>query len=159
MSFLLGVLAGVTLMVIIGAIMMPRMGQRFFVENRSLLSFEDTITKVREHCEADETWHLVEEKDYNAAHQKRGKGELPFRLVELKLGNPDHSYRVNRQFPAVCTFMPAAIAVVEYEPDKVVIYRKNTSLMGRMFTGEVRQVMQKEVPAELDAILADIIEK
>ena len=31
--------------------------------------------------------------------------------------------------------------------------------MGQLFTGEVRQVMQKEVPAELDAILACIIEK
>lgn len=157
--FLLGIFVGTLGVLLLGVVMMPQMGKLFFVADHSVLSFEDTVSRIRERCGDAGEWHLLQDKDYNAAYKKRGKGELPFRLVEFKLGNPDYSYRVNKQFPAVSTFMPAAIAVVEYEPGDVVVYRKNTGLMGRMFTGAVKDVMKNKVPMELDAILTDIIEK
>jgi len=152
-------LFGAGLVLLIGMLLMPQAGRLFFVEDRSLLPFNGTVAQIREHCQQNPHWHITEEKDYNAAHAKNRKGELPFRLTEFKLGNPDHSYRVNKEFPAVCTFMPAAIAIVEYEPGDVRIYRKNTGLMGRMFTGSVKKVMQYEVPRELDQILDGIIKK
>jgi uncharacterized protein (DUF302 family) len=158
--FLIGMLTGIVLLPLIGAMSMPQMGRLFFVADQSRLSFEDTVAEVRKQCETNKNgWYVIQEKDYNAAYKKRNEGGLPFRLVEFKLGNPDHSYRVNKQFPAICTFMPAAIAVVEYEPGHVVVYRKNTGLMGRMFTGAVKDVMQTKVPVELDAILTGIIEE
>lgn len=157
--FLLGVLCGVSVLLLAGVVLMPRMGRLFFVENRSLLTFDDTVNRVREQSQHVGQWHITQEKDYNSAFTKSGAGELPFRLVEFKLGNPDHAYRTNKQFPAISTFMPAAIAIVEYEGGDVKIYRKNTGFMGRMFTHDIKQIMQHEVPAELDEMLHGIINK
>jgi len=53
--------------------------------------------------------------------------------------------------------MPAAIAVVEYENGQVVIYRKNTRLMGSFFAGVIKEIMTKEVPKGLDKILDGVI--
>ena len=156
--FLTGLMCGIGIVLLAGMALMPQMGRLFFVEDNSLLPFDETVNMIRQHCEQNNGWHIVQEKDFNAAYLKSGKGKLPFQLVEFKLGNPEHSFRVNSEFPAVCTFMPAAIAVVGYE-DHVVIYRKNTGLMGRMFTGAVKLVMQKEVPVELDHILNGVIEQ
>lgn len=154
-----GLICGIGMVLFVGTILMPQAGKQFFVEDQSLLSYEETISKVRKQCEESQSWHITMEKDYNKAYIKRNMGELPFRLTEFKLGNPEHSYRVNKEFPAVCTFMPAAIAIVEYSPGDVRIYRKNTGLMGRMFTGSVKEVMQYEVPRDLDRILKGVIER
>jgi len=67
------------------------------------------------------------------------------------------SERVNLAFPAVSTFMPAAIAVVEYENGEVVIYRKNTRLMGSCFSGVTKEIMTNEVPKGLDKILEGVM--
>jgi hypothetical protein len=53
--------------------------------------------------------------------------------------------------------MPASIAVVGHKDGRVLIYRKNTSLMGNMFTGVVKDVMRDEVMPGLDKILDGII--
>ena len=157
--FIMGLICGIVFSMAVLLILMPQMGRFFFVADRSRLSFAETVNQIRERCEQDDNWEIQEEKDYNQAYLKRDKGELPHRLVEFKLGNPDHSFRVNHAFPEVATFMPAAIAIVESEPNKVIIYRKNTGLMGRMFKEPVRSIMSTEVPEQLDKILDGIIEK
>lgn len=157
--FITGLICGIVFSMAALVIFMPQMGRFFFVANRSRLSFTETVNQIRERCEQDNNWIIRGEKDYNQTYLKSNKGELPHRLVEFKLGNPDHSFRVNYAFPEVCTFMPAAIAIVEYEPGKVIIYRKNTGLMGRMFKEPVRSIMGTEVPEQLDKILDGIIEK
>ena len=55
--------------------------------------------------------------------------------------------------------MPVAVAVVEYTPEKVLIYRKNTGLMGKMFNEPMRTIMGVEVPQQLDELLKGIIDK
>jgi len=156
-KYLLGLLSGIALVAIVGIILMPQMGKMFFVEDTSLLSFDETVIKLRKNCSTSKEWHLLQEKDYNKAYHKNGEGDLDFRLVEFKLGNPDHSYCINCENPAVCTFMPASIAIVGYNDGRVLIYRKNTSLMGRMFTGVVKNIMKDEVMPGLDKILDGII--
>jgi len=157
--FVIGLICGIVFSMVALVLFMPQMGQFFFVADRSRLSFVETVNQIRERCEQDNNWVIQGEKDYNQAYLKRDQGKLPHRLVEFKLGNPDHSFRVNYAFPEVSTFMPAAIAIVEYEQDKVIIYRKNTGLMGRMFKEPVRSIMGTEVPEQLDKILDGIIEK
>lgn len=150
-------IAGIIVTLIIGIVMMPLMGRFFFVQDKSKLEFDETIEKIRAACENDDKWEIVQEKNYNIAHQKKVQGELPFRLFEFKLGNPEHAYLVNKQFPPICTFMPAAIAVVEYKNKDVLIYRKNTGLLGKMFTGNIKDIMANEVPKQLNKILQDVI--
>ncbi|MBL7188307.1 MAG: DUF302 domain-containing protein [Phycisphaerae bacterium] len=154
-----GLICGIMILMAAGIFLMPRMGRFFFVSDRSRLPFDETIEYIRERCKQDSDWIIRGEKDFNKAYQQNGQGKLPHRLFEFKIGNPKHSFRVKHNTPAVCTFMPASIAVVEYEPNKVIVYRKNTSLMGHMFTGSVREIMSKEVPQQLDEMLKDIVEK
>lgn len=138
---------------------MPKMGRLFFKSDTSLLSFDETIAKIREKV-ADNPygWFPAQEKDFNRAYRQKHKGELPFRLTEFKLGNPDHSYEVNKAFPAVATFMPAAISVAGYDDGRVLIYRKNTGLMGKFFGGVIRRVMTRNVPEKLDEMLEGILQ-
>lgn len=158
MSFMFGFIAAIVIIAVIGAIFMSRMGKFFFLRNKSRLNFEDTLQTIRKNIEDNKRgWFTENEKDFNLAYQKKQKGELPFRLTVFKIGNSDHSYRVNSAFPAVATFMPAAIAVVGRKDGSVDIYRKNTGMMGFFFSGVVKEVMSKEVPIGLDEILEGAI--
>ncbi len=159
MVFFLGVICGIVMVMVALALFMPHMGRFFFVADRSRLPFAETVNQIRERCEQSDHWIIQDEKDYNSAYLSNKQGELPHRLVEFKLGNPSHSFRVNETFPEVSTFMPAAIAIVEYAPEKVIVYRKNTGLMGRMFKEPVRSIMGVEVPEQLDAILDGLVKK
>lgn len=158
MMFIIGFISCLVLIGIIGIIMMPSFGKYFFVKNVSRLNFEDTLEKIRENIAGNtKGWFTTDEKDYNLTYQKKEKGELPFRLVEFKIGNSNHSYPVNKAFPALATFMPSALAVVEYQDGNVVIYRKNTGLLGRFFSGVIKHVMTKEVPVDMDNVLKGAI--
>ncbi len=156
-NFILGVGVTIIFLLTIGVVLLPKSGKYFFVKNISKLDFEKTNKVIKENIKLSKDWILRSEKDYNETYRQIGKGDLPFLLREYKIGNPDHSSRVNAAFPAVSTFMPAAIAVVEYENGEVVIYRKNTRLMGYCFSGVIREIMAKEVPKGLDKILEGII--
>jgi len=156
-NFILGVGVTIISLLIIGIILLPKSGKYFFVKDISKLNFEETNRLIKENIKKSKEWVLRSEKDYNEIYKQTGKGVLPFRLREYKIGNPDHSFMVNSAFPAVSTFMPAAIAVVEYKNGEVIIYRKNTRLMGYCFSGIIRKIMVKEVPDGLDKILEGII--
>jgi len=158
MDFIFGFIASLVIIAVIGTIFMNRMGRFFFIRNESRLNFEDTLQVIRENiADNNRGWFTESEKDFNLAYQKKQKGELPFRLTVFKIGNSDHSYRVNSAFPAVATFMPAAIAVVGRKDGRVDIYRKNTGMMGFFFSGVVKKVMSKEVPIGMNEILEGVI--
>ncbi len=158
MNFVLGFIAALICLAGGAAIILPRSGKMFFIRDRSRLSFEDTLENIRKNVDLNSRgWFIESEKDFNLAYIKKQKGELPFRLHVFKIGNSDHSYRVNSAFPAVAVFMPAAIAVVGRKNGNIDIYRKNTGLMGLFFTGIVREVMKDQVPVELDKILEGAI--
>jgi len=156
-NFILGAATVVILLLTIVVFSLPKLGKYFFVKNISKLDFEETNNAIKENIKISKEWILRSEKDYNETYKQIGKGDLPFRLREYKIGNPDHSSRVNLAFPAVSTFMPAAIAIVEYENGQVVVYRKNTYLMGFCFSGVIKEIMTKEVPKDLDKILEGVI--
>ena len=158
MMFIIGFISCLIVIGIIGIVMMPRFGKFFFVKDDSRISFEDTLETIRKNVDTnDKDWFITSEKDYNLTYRKNEKGELPFRLVEFKIGNSNHSYPVNRVFPALATFMPSALAVVEYRDGNVVIYRKNTGLLGRFFSGVIKKVMTREVPVDMYEILQGTI--
>jgi len=158
MSFIFGFIVALVIISLAGALFMGRMGKFFFLQNKSRLNFEDTLQTIRKNIDANTRgWFTESEKDFNLAYQKKHKGELPFRLTVFKIGNSDHSYRVNSAFPAVATFMPAAIAVVGRKDGRVDIYRKNTGLMGLFFSGVVKEVMGNEVTVGMNEILDGVI--
>ena len=152
-SFVLGMGVAIASLLAIGVIFLPRSGKYFFTKDISRLDFEETNKVIRENIERSKEWLLRSEKDFNEAYKQAGNGDLPFRLREYKIGNRDHSSRVNLAFPALSTFMPAAIAVVEYKDGAIAIYRKNTRLMGYCFSGVVKKIMTREVPEGLDEVL------
>ncbi|MGM0381596.1 MAG: hypothetical protein ACQEP7_06380 [bacterium] len=159
MYFIAGFLAGIVPVLLILYLTMPYFGKIFFTRNESKFPFSETVDKIRNSCQEDEEWDIKQEKNFNRAYEKSGFTPLPHKLVEFKVGNPNHSHAVNTASPEVSTFMPAAIAVVEEEDDEVAIYRKNTALLGKMFPDPMRRIMGEEVPEELDRILEGIVEE
>jgi len=155
--FVLGAGIAVVFLLAIGAVSLPKLGRYFFVKNISKVDFEEANKVIKKNIGISKEWILRSEKDFNETYKQAGKDNLPFRLREYKIGNPDHSFRVNFAFPAISTFMPAAIAVVQYKNGQVVIYRKNTRLMGSFFSGVIKEIMTKEVPKGLDKILEGVI--
>ncbi len=156
-NFILGAGAAIVALLIIGIKLSSKLGKYFFVENISKLDFEESKKIIKKNIEKSDKWVLRGEKDFNDAYAQIGQGNLEFRLCEYKVGNQDHSFRVNAVFPALSVFMPASIAVVEYEEGRVIIYRKNTRLMGCFFSGVIREIMTKEVPKGLEEILEGVI--
>lgn len=156
-NFILGIGFAVVVLFLFGIGAGSTLGKYFFVENLSRLSFDETKTVIRENIAKTDGWVIRGEKDFNAAYQRAGQGDLAVRLYEYKIGNPSYSFRVNSAFPAVSVFMPAAIAVVEYADGRVVVYRKNTRLMGMFFSGVVKDIMTQKVPHDLDVILQGVI--
>jgi len=156
-NFILGAGFAIVVLVIAGIGAAPSLGTCFFVENVSRLSFEETKRVIKENVEKSDGWMIRGEKDFNAAYHRAGNGDLDFRLYEYKIANPAYSFQVNSAFPAVSVFMPASIAVVEYDDGRVVVYRKNTRLMGMFFSGVVKEIMAKKVPGDLDLILQGVI--
>jgi len=158
MLFALGFLSSLVLVAVLAAALMPKMGTLFFTTDESRLDYEGTVEAVRKSIEENElNWVLTSEKDQAAAYLKKGLEGFPYRLHVFKLGNPRHSAEVNTAMPAVSTFMPAAVSICDKGDGKTLIYRKNTSFMGKFFTGPVRKVMGGEVEPHLNEILEGII--
>jgi uncharacterized protein (DUF302 family) len=156
--FITGFITSLILIGVIFWIFMPYMGKLFFVEKKSKLNFQDTIDTIRNKIENNSYgWFISQEKHFHKVYEKQDKEKLDFKLTEFKVGNPNHSHIVNSSFPALSTFMPAAIAIVEFAEDDVRIYVKNTGLLGKFFKGKVRDVMCNTVPPQMNAILKDTL--
>lgn len=155
-AYLAGALTVVGMIFMLWFVFKSKLGNLFFIKNESHYSFKETVKMIRQAIESQNQWTMLQDKDFNEAYQEKGKKNLPVYLHEFKLGNPEHSYRVNSQDASVSVFMPASVAVIGYGDGRVEIIRKNTAFMGEMFPGEVGRIMRKEVPSGLDNLLCGI---
>lgn len=156
MSFIQGFVSAIIAIIIIWFLLRKKIGKFFFTRDVSLYDFDITVDKIRKRVANFPEWKITEDKDYTKIFESRDNRKLSFRLHELKLGNPEHSFKVNSEMPEVCAFMPASIVVVQKPGEEVMIFRKNTALMGEMFPGVTGQIMRENVPNELDKMLRGI---
>ena len=132
-----GLVAGMILMVIIIFMAGPGM---MMLESESPYTFEETnnrfITSV-----ADAGWKITTTHDLQKSMKKFGHDVKAVTVFELC--HPDHASDILKldDERIVSAMMPCRVAVYEKSDGKVYFSRMNSSLVAKMFGGEIARVM------------------
>ncbi len=151
LGFILGFVAGVLLLGIVGYTQMPGM---MLKERVSPYGVDETVEAIKQNALA-EGWVVASVKPLHQSVKKNGGGDLPpVMLVELCQAH--HAYRILDEDgnKIVSTMMPCTISVYEKSDGKTYIGTMNAGLLGRMFGGTVAEVMGKEVAADQKKFVA-----
>lgn len=147
-----GLVAGIILTLVAMMQIMPGL---MLTQHESTLPFDETVTAIEEAVEA-QGWVVSGTMNMNQSLAKHGVDFSP-QVRIIKLCKPDYAEKVLRDDRYVAPLMPCSIAVAEADDGKVMVYKMNTGLMGRMFGGTVAEVMGGPVAQDEKAILKGII--
>ena len=131
--------------------------QLMVVETESPLSFDDTVQAITKTAK-DNDWKIPKVYRLCKSLEKEGYTVRPVAVIELC--KPDYAAKLlsNDNTRLVASFMPCRISIYEKADGKVIISRMNTTLVSRLFQGEIADVMAaatRETQAILDNALAD----
>lgn len=154
-SLLLGVILGIVLMGGAMWIMMPKL--MIVVHESRFDTLEETINQLETEITAN-GWSVPGIRDMNKSIEKHGsKLDRKVKLVELC--NAKHAKSVLETNPEISTLMPCAWGVYEGDNGKVYISGMNMGLMGKMFGGNIADVMGNSVAKDEKKILDSVIYK
>jgi uncharacterized protein (DUF302 family) len=131
--------------------------QQLLVEEiESPLSFDQTVAAIQSAAD-DQGWEIPKVYKLCQGLAKHGHSVRPVAILELC--KPDYAATLlaHDATRIVSSFMPCRISVYERENGKTVISRMNTSLVSRLFHGEVARVMAlatQETQGIIDEVLA-----
>ncbi len=152
-ALIAGFLLGILTTVIAAWILAPGMMLR--VRPSRYANVEDTCTALQKVIEA-RGWQCPAVRDMNAAMAGQGvKFDRPVRIVELC--KAPYARAVLTTNPEVSTLMPCAFGVYQGDDGQVYVAALNTGLLGRIFGGNVAEVMGRQVGADEQAILEAVI--
>ena len=154
LSLIAGALLGIALAALTGWAAMPRV---MLTVHQS--KYEDVDKTCQELKAAIESagWICPAIRDMNKSMAKHGvEHSRPVRIVELCQANYAHDILGGN--PEVSTLMPCAFGVYEGADGKVYISGMNTGLMGKMFGGEIAEVMGAKVSKDEARILKGIVQ-
>lgn len=151
-GYLLSFVAGLIVAFLVVWLSMP---SQMIVVSNSRYDFDTTISKLEESL-VSQGWASPGTMDMNAALSKKGV-ELPFRVKIVKLCQPEYAKSVLMSDPELSSMMPCSIAVYE-KGDEVKVAKLNTGLMGKMFGGNVAEVMGNKVAADEKQILSAVLQ-
>lgn len=117
---------------------------------------DETVAKLKESVEAN-GWSVAGVKDMQKSLAKQGV-DFPHRVKLVEICHPDHAQSVLTSDRHLATLMPCALAVYEDDDGAVRISGMNTGLMGKMFGGNVADVMGGAVAEDEEKILAEVVE-
>ena len=147
-----GLVIGVVLTGLAVLTLMPGM---MITRAQSRLGFDETIAALQAGIE-EQGWVTPQTIDMNASLEKNGHPLGP-RVKLIKLCNAEYANSVLTTDRHVACLMPCTIAVYEDDAGDVFISKMNTGLMGKMFGGNIAQVMGRYVAADEKAILSKIL--
>ncbi len=137
-NIVIGVIIGVVLASIIGWKMMPGM---MLNEHSSPYGVKETVEKITQNVEA-AGWKVL---GVTAIHEaiKDGTGVERNPVYVIKLCQPDYARRILQQDHslAISSMMPCIISVYEKEDGTTYISTRNVGLLGKMFGGDIAEVM------------------
>ncbi len=150
-----GVLVGIVLCAIIGWMSMP--GMMLVIHESRFDTIEETCQKLKSAIEAN-GWSSPAIRNMNKSMEKHGVHmNEQFRIVELcKAGYAKDILSTN---PEVTTLMPCAWGVYKGEDGTVYISGMNMGLMGKMFGGNIAEVMGTSVSKDEKQILKNIVKQ
>lgn len=154
LGLLVGMLLGIALTA--GAVWLVMPGL-MVVEHESKLDFDATVAALEKAVKA-EGWVVSGVADMQKSLAKHGV-TFPRRVKVVKLCHPQYAGSVLRTDRRMAALMPCSIAVYEDDDGTVRISKMNTGLMGKMFGGNVAQVMGEHVARDEAKMLDGIVKK
>lgn len=144
-AFLAGALAAAVAFVAVAR-------SRMILVGRSPLGFEETVAAVERGAADTEGWSSPGVRDLNAMMARNGVAFEP-RVKLVEICKAKYAARVLKGDRRLATLLPCAIAVYEDDAGQVWFSRLNVALMGRIFGGDVAEVMGRGVAGEERQIL------
>jgi uncharacterized protein (DUF302 family) len=124
------------------------------VTRASTQGFDETVTALEGRIK-DLGWSHSATLDMNEKMSKAGV-ELDRKVKVVQLCKPDYAGRILASDPNVSCLMPCAIGVWEDGEGDVHISKMNTGLMGKLFGGEVAEVMGGMVAGDEEKMLSGL---
>ncbi len=141
-SLLIGFLAGVILVSVVGWLMMPGL---MLKEYQSPYGLEETVEKIKQNAIV-EGWVVSSVSKLDESVKKHGGGELlPVRLINLCQAHHAFTILSEDGSKIVSVMMPCTISVYQKADGKTYIGAMNAGLLGKMFGGTIARVMGGDV--------------
>ena len=141
-SLLIGFVAGVILVSVVGWLMMPGL---MLKEYQSPFGVEETVEQISQRAIA-EGWVVSGVTPLNNSVKKHGGGNLP-PVSLINLCQAHHAFNILKEDKnkIVSVMMPCTMSVYQKADGKTYIGTMNAGLLGKMFGGTVSKVMGEEV--------------
>ncbi|MCK5696981.1 MAG: DUF302 domain-containing protein [Gammaproteobacteria bacterium] len=155
-NILIGFIIGILLVGIIGWKMMPGM---MLHEYQSPHDLKETVNRIKMSA-IKEGWVIAGIKPLHKSVEKHGGHKiLPVMLVNLC--QADHAYNIlkNDSNKILSVMMPCTISVYEKKDGKTYIGAMNAELLGKMFGGDIAQIMGVEVAEQQKIFIDTAMEK
>jgi len=152
------VLAGFVLgMAVTGLAVWQLMPGMMIVQHESRFGLDETIARLKKSIVAN-GWEVSGVRNVTESVVKHGVTmDRQVRIVELCKAS--YAKSVLTSNPEVSTLMPCAIGLWEDDKGTVHIAGMNMGLMGKMFGGNIAEIMGGKVAVEEHKILADVIKE
>ena len=152
LTFIIGAISGVVVTAVLIVVMAPSV---MILENDSKLSFKETVDKIKASAAA-KGWKSPVTHELHKAVAKAGFDVKPASVIELC--QPKHAGKIlsRDENRIVTSLMPCRVSIYETGEGKVVVSRMNSSLVSKIFGGEIAEVMA-DASKETEEILAETI--
>lgn len=151
-SGIAGFLLGILVFAFAGFTAAPSM---MIVEDESPVGYEETVAAIKD-AAVNQGWKVPTVHSLDKSVAKAGYDVLEVSVLELC--HPGHAAKIlaTDDDRVVTSMMPCRISVYKTSDGSVIISRMNTSLVSKMFGGNVADVMA-EATADTEKILAQVI--
>ena len=151
-SGIAGVLVGLLLAIVLVVALMPSMMLKTY---ETTLGYDETIAALQERI-VEAGWVVSGVKEMNESLAKEGVQFGP-RVSLVSLCQPQYAESILATDRHISVMMPCKFSVWEGDDGKVYLTKMNTSLMGKLFGGNVAKVMGGSVTADEEAILDGLL--
>lgn len=151
-SGLVGLVVGGVITALVVVMAMPGM---MIIKEHSRLGFEETVQAIQKGI-TDQGWVSPATINMNQSMAKHGVTLKP-RVSIIQLCKADYAKDVLTTDRHVACLMPCTIAVYEDDDGQVSISKMNSGLMGKLFGGNIAEVMGGKVARDERAILANVL--
>ncbi len=149
-NLVIGFVAGVLLLGIIGWSMMPGM---MLKEYSSPFTVEETVAMIEQNA-VDAGWVVASTKNLHKSVKKHGGFDLE-PVVLVNLCQAEHAYNILREDDntVVSVMMPCTISVYRKSDGNTYVGTMNAGLLGKMFGGTVARVMGGDVARDQQSFI------
>lgn len=149
---IVGFIIGLLLALVLVIMTMPSM---MLITHETSLDYDETIAALQERIES-AGWVVSGVKEMNKSLAKEGVDFKP-RVSLVSLCHPQYAESILTTDRHISVMMPCKFSVWEGDDGKVYLTKMNTSLMGKLFGGNVAKIMGGSVTVDEEKILDGLL--